>query len=234
MLAALLIAAVAAAPATDAQVRFVTSVEEAKAHVFVSRTLYAAGDAKEAALHASHPVQEIGGRITGPVARVDRALADRVREAMKRPRRDIEAKVSTADLERTAEATNATLDEAVARVVPADVARTLAFQAAVLRALVAALVNEYDEGYKNGRVTQVVEYHDAYGFLVRAQARFKDLAPALRERAPARAAAADEAFGALARALPGLSPPATPASTAAVKEVVEALRRALTVDAPAR
>ena len=221
----------AAAPgtaATDAQVRFATSVEEAKAHLLVVRELYAAGQPGEAALHASHPVQEIGGRITGPVNRVDAALGGRVREALRAPRRDVDARVPRASLERTLDATVASLDEAVARVVPADVRDTPAFRTAVLRTLLKALVKEYEEGEKNGRITQLVEYHDAYGYLQRSLAVYQSIAPALRQASPGKAAVVEERFAILARALPGLAPPATVMSTAAVAETVTTLVQALT------
>lgn len=232
MVAALALATVlAAAPApaaSEAHVRFATSLEEVRAHLLVTRELYAAGNAGEAALHASHPVQEIGGRITGPVTRADAGLGARVRQALKAPRRDVDARVPRATFERNLDATLTVLDEAMARVVPADVRGGLGFRTAVLRTLLLALVKEYEEGEKDGRITQLVEYHDAYGFFRRSQALYRDLAPALREASPQSAARADEQFAAVARALPGLTPPATPASTAALRKIVTDLVQALT------
>jgi hypothetical protein len=221
---------VAAAPQgtpTETHVRFTVSVEEAKAHLLVVRELYAAGNPGEAALHASHPVQEIGGRITGPITRADPALGARLKDALRAPRRDVDARVPRAALEHTVEATVAALDEAVARVVPADVRATLVFRTAVLRSLLNAMVKEYDEGEKNGRITQLVEYHDAYGYFRRSQALYQELAPALKEASPRQAALADERLATLARALPGLAPPATVVQTAAMKETVAGLVQAL-------
>ncbi len=233
MIAALVLASVvAAAPASapaDTHVRFAVSVEEAKAHLLVVRELYAAGDPREAALHASHPVQEIGARITGPITRADAALGARVKDALRAPRRDVDARVPRATLERTVDTTEASLDEALARVVPADVRATLAFRAAVLRMLLDAMVKEYDEGEKNGRITQLVEYHDAYGYFRRSQALYQEVAPGLKEASARSAALADERFAALARALPGLAPPATVVPTATIKETVAGLVQALTL-----
>jgi hypothetical protein len=229
-LATVFAAAPSAAP-SDAHVPFAASVEEAKAHLLMARELYAAGDAREAALHASHPVQEIGGRITGPVTCADAALGGRVRDALKTPRRDVDARIPRAGFERNLDATVALLDEAVARVVPAEVRGTLAYRTAVLRTVLVTCVKEYDEGEKNGRITQVVEYHDAYGLFRRSQALYRELAPALREASAQQAAVADERFASVARAFPGLTPPAAPMSTAALKDAVTALVQALTLSA---
>lgn len=228
MVAALALATVLAAASSDAHIPFAASVEEAKAHLLVARELYAAGDAREAALHASHPVQEIGGRITGPITRGDAGLGGRVRDALKTPRRDVDARIARAAFERNLDATVALLDEAVARVVPPDVRGTLAYRTAVLRTLLVGLVKEYEEGEKNGRITQVVEYHDAYGFFRRSQALYRELAPALREASAQKATVADERFASVARALPGLTPPAAPMSAAALKDAIMALVQALT------
>jgi hypothetical protein len=231
VLALALAAVLAAAPAAPGRdhVRFAASVEEAKSHLLMVRELYAAGDAGEAALHASHPVQEIGGRITGPVTRASAGLGGRVRDALKRARRDVDARIARAALERNLDATVAVLDEAVARVVPADVRSTLGYRTAVLRTLLVTLVKEYEEGEKNGRITQVVEYHDAYGLFRRSEALYQELAPALREASAQKAAEADERFAAVARALPGLTPPAVPVSTVALKATITALVHTLTL-----
>jgi hypothetical protein len=217
----------APAPAPHPHARFVGAVEQAKAHLLVCGELYAAGQASEAALHASHPVQEIGGRIYGPVKRVDAALGERVQAALKRARRDVDAKVPRAELQRTLDATLAMLDEATARVVPAALAGTVVFKVAVLREMLVGLEKEYDEAYKQGKITQLVEYHDAYAFFARAQALYRDLVPALRQTSTSSAAAADERMALLGRAFPGLTPPTPPISVAALREHLAVLSRAL-------
>ena len=73
-----------------------------------------------------------------------------------------------------------------------------------------------------------MEYHDAYGFLRRSEALYRDLAPALREVSATRAAEAEERFAPLARALPGLTPPPAPVTAAALKDAVTKLVQALT------
>ena len=228
MLAVLVVVFAVAAPATpQAHARFVGAVEQAKAHLLVCGELYAGGQAREAALHASHPVQEIGGRIYAPVKRVDATLGERVQAALKRPRRDVDAKTAPAELQRTLDATVALLDEAVARVVPSALAGTAGFKAAVLREMLTGLEKEYDEAYKEGAITQLVEYHDAYGFFARGRSLYRDLAPALRQVSASSAAIAEQRMAVLARAFPGLTPPASPMSLATLREHLAALSRAL-------
>src|SRR5262249_41174660 len=65
----------AQAPSDD--VRFATDIEKARGHLVVSNELYAAGHARPAAVHAAHPVQELGNRLVAPLRRVDDAAAKR-------------------------------------------------------------------------------------------------------------------------------------------------------------
>jgi len=234
VLALVLAALAVAGPSTplDPHVRFAAAVEQAKAHLAVCRELYVAGEVGEAALHASHPVQEIGGRIFGPVKRVDAGLGERVQEALRRPRRDVDRKVKRADFERNLDATVALLDEAMTRVVPPGVVESLGFKMAVLREMLGGLEKEYDEAYKNGWITQIVEYHDAYAFFVRIRALYLGLAPALGQTSPSTPPVVDEHLAALARAFPGITPPAAPITMASLRSHVAAISSALAAVKP--
>jgi len=229
MIAAVVFALAAAGPAagSEAQVRFTAAVEQAKAHLLLCRELYGARQVREAALHASHPVQELGGKIFGPIKRADAALGERVQTALKQPRRDVDAKVPRADFERNLDATVALLDEAVARVVPAAVTGGLSFKLAVLREMFAGLEKEYGEAEKKGKITQIVEYHDAYAFSARIQALYRDLAPALRQASAPTPAVVEERLALLARGFPGLTPPTSPIPMATLHEHLVAIARAL-------
>lgn len=176
VLGLLLPAAAALAQAEDPMVVFAANIEKCKAHLAVSAEPYANGD-RAAALHASHPIQEIGNKVIGPAARTS---------------------------------PEATLDDAAKRVVPEECRSSLAFRARVLADLLSGMATEYDEAYKAGKITQMVEYQDAYAFFKRAQAAHRHLTPALRTKNPAMAGELDGQFAALAKALPGLTPPALP------------------------
>jgi hypothetical protein len=238
VIAAILLAAVAfaapAAPHSKDDTRFATAVEQAKAHLVVCRELYTAGKAGEAALHASHPVHEIGGRILGPARRADAALGERVQAALKRARLDVDAKVAPAKLERGIDETFELLDRAVTQVVTDPVTRSFAFKVSVLREMLAGIGKEYDEAYKNGKITQLVEYQDAYGFFVRSRVLYQGLVFELRQVSPGATTEADVRFATLGRAFPGLTPPANPVSMVSLKETLASITSAIGVTPPSR
>lgn len=216
-----------ATPASDAFLEFVVAVEETKGHLVVSQELYGASQRGRAALHAAHPVQEIGNRLVGPVKRVDPALAKRVQAAMKGPGREIEDRVSAARYEATVARTFALLDTAIEAVVPEPQRADLGFRARVLAKLMRSLVTEYEEGVKDGRVTQLVEYQDAYGFFKRAESLMRALAPVARAKnAPATQQLEDE-MTTLARTFSSPDGPKVALTVAELTRHVDAIVTAL-------
>jgi hypothetical protein len=226
LLGLLLPAAAALAQAEDPMVVFAANIEKCKAHLAVSAELYAKGD-RAAALHASHPIQEIGNKVIGPAAKASPELGDKVRAALRRPSADLAGTTSPGQYERIVRETTATLDEVVGGVVPKERQSSLAFRARVLADLLTGMVTEYEEAYKAGKITQMVEYQDAYAFFKRAQARHGDLAPALRAKNPALSRELDVQFAALAKALPGLTPPASPMPADRMQAAVAAMVKSL-------
>ena len=215
------------AQAEDTQLAFVGDVEKCKAHLAVSAELYAKGD-RAAALHASHPIQEIGNKVIGPASKVSADLGDTVRAALRRPSADLKAATPPQQYEQTVREAMSTLDGAVERVVPKERRTSLAFRTRVLANLLLGVATEYEEAYKAGKITQLVEYQDAYAFFRRAQAVHRDLAPSLRAKNPAQAAELDAQLAGLARALPGITPPASPMSADRMKATTAALAKSLT------
>jgi hypothetical protein len=218
--ALVLVTAAAAQPPVD-PVRFATDAEKARGHLLVSEQLYMLGRERAAALHAAHPVQELGNRLVGPLRRVDAARADRLRETLKEPGRAIEQKVPPARYVATVAAVGKMLDEAVTQVVGADPRGSIGFRTRVIAALLNGVSDEYDEAFKDGRITQLVEYQDAYGFFRRARVLYDALPP------DARRANADMA--ALGKAVPSShEPPAAPMSAKTVRELSDRVATALT------
>ena len=127
----LLLPGAAAVAQEDPLVVFAANMEKCKAHLAVSAELYAKGD-RAAALHASHPIQEIGNKVIGPAAKVSPELGDTVRAALRRPSADLAGTTSPAQYERVVRETAATLDEAVGRVVPKERRSSLGFRARVV------------------------------------------------------------------------------------------------------
>jgi hypothetical protein len=213
----------ATAQAPDPLVAFAVAVEECKGHLVASRELYVGSDRGRAALHAAHPVQEIGNRLIGPVKRVDSALAESLRIALKAPGGDLEHKVSASRYSDTVAATFNVLDSALERVVPAPLRTDLGFQTRVLAALIRALVGEYEEGVKDGRVTQVVEYQDAYGFFRRAQELSRAVDRAARAKNAAAAQRLQDEMAVLARTFSAVGGPGVTLTVHQLKERADSI-----------
>ena len=220
-------AALARAQAGDAQVTFAANIEKCKAHLAVSAEAYARGD-RAGSLHASHPIQEIGNKVIGPASKVSADLGDTVRATLRQPSAKLKGAPTPAEYDQVVREAAATLDEVSARVVPKERRTSLSFRARVLADLLLGIATEYEEAYHAGKITQPVEYQDAYAFLRRAQAVHRDLAPSLRAKNPALAHEVDGQLAALARALPGLAPPASPMPAERMKAVAATLARSLT------
>jgi hypothetical protein len=205
----------------DEQVKFAADVEKAKGHLLASRELYARGERAFAAIHAAHPVQELWSLLRGPLSRASTDLASRVGAILEKPGQEIDAKVPTRRYEDTVKQVSALLDEAVRRVVPAEVRQSPILRAKVILALMEAVEEEYEEGFKEGRIAQVVEYQDAYGFFRRGQVLYRDFASQIQSKAPEAAKNIDGALATLAKGFGGVMPPATPVAMETVKKSVE-------------
>jgi hypothetical protein len=226
-LGVLTVAAAPAARAADEHIQYVGWVEMAKGHLTASRETYRKGQRIRADVHGSHPIQELGYRLWRPVAPIDAELARQVETALRQVSAAADSKAPNRDYDALVARALEVLDRAVARVVPAPVRDDPRFQAAVLNTILDSVVEEYDEAVAQGKVVLEIEYQDAWSFLQRARARW----PALRERiaraSPDVVAAVDARLGELARAMPSITPPATPVPADRVKAAVQAIAAAL-------
>jgi len=213
-------AAATRAHAADDAVRFAADAEKARAHLLVSEQLYMTGQARPAALHAAHPVHELGNRLIGPLRRVDAARADRLRDALKEPGRAIEAKVPPTRYVATVASVATALDDAVTRVAGADARASVPFRTKVISMVLAGIADEYEEAYKNDRITQPIEYQDAYAFFRRTQTLYDALPPESRR--------ADVDMTALSKAFPSHTPPPSPMPLKTVKSLTDRIATTLT------
>jgi hypothetical protein len=211
------------APAPDDLVAFVADVEQARGHLLASRESYAlARQHVRAGVHASHPVQELGRRLYAPVQAVDPALGARVRDALNAASRALAGKPSPATYDAAVREVETTLEHGVTRVVPARMRADAAFRAAVVRRLLLVIEEEYEEAVADGRVVLEIEYQDAYGFLRRAHVLWQGLRRDARLGAERRTTV-DQAFRALSAAMPGIRPPAEPATPERVAGLLKSI-----------
>ncbi len=233
-LAAALLVVIAAAPARaqtstpDPNAAFLADVEKVKAHFLVSQELYAAGQAGPAGVHAAHPVHEIGERVVRPIRQAaGPEAAERARTLLKQPGRTLSSKPLASAYRDAVTQASAGLDDLGNRVVPAPTRDSVPFRARVIALVLDGFVDEYDEAIKGGKITQPIEYGDAWAFLQRATARYREIAERVTARAPATARAIEADFAALARGFPGITPPTTPLSLDEAKTLTKRLREAL-------
>jgi hypothetical protein len=93
-----------------------------------------------------------------------------------------------------------TAEAAVHKLTPAD-------RFKVVAGLVRTAAEEYKEGVENGKVTEAVEYQDAYGFTQVASQMLDGLSPADRERYASAYKSAREQIDGLKPAWPAIVPP---------------------------
>jgi hypothetical protein len=215
----------ALAPATaaqppDAHVRFATAVELAKGHLTSSRELYVLAQPAQASLHSSHPIQELGNRVIGPIRRADPGLADQIRTALRAPSRSIDTRVPPQQYDQVVDQAFAALDRGSRAVIPPTLRDSPRFQASVIESLLKTAAEEYEESLKSGRIVRPVEYQDAYGFVRRVQALYGQ-APGLASQ---RVSTALERLGA---AFPGVVPPEAPVPATRVRGLVTEISAAL-------
>jgi len=157
----------------DDAVSFVRTVEEMKGHLAVSVRYANDGNAEMAAHHAGHPHEEYWSAVNATLSDANASLAA-----------DLEAKLLAApDRARNdsaaayGEYVNETLFPAfddAERAVAGDQVDDAAFTGKVASALLQRAVQEYGEGVAaNGTVVERMEYDDAHGFAIRADALYR-------------------------------------------------------------
>jgi hypothetical protein len=218
----------------ESQARFVADVEQAKGHLMASREVRALGEAVRAGVHAAHPIQELGQRVFGPIKAADPVLGERVHGLLKQAGRDLEAKVTPAQYAETVAAAITALDEGVRRAVPEATRADPAFQARVLRHLVDAIAEEYEEAIAQGRVVLEIEYQDAWAFYQGLRANYRRWRAQLWPGSPDTLKRMDQHVDAIGRALPSPRAPKTPVPFESVKRELDGLARALDTVASVR
>jgi hypothetical protein len=208
------------ARATAELAGFAATAELVKGHLLSSQELYAGRHEAWAAIHAAHPVQELWSLLQGPLAQASPELASRLGGLLERPGRELDARVAEPRYRGTLAQVTATLDEAVARVVPAAVRGSLAFRARVVIEVLRHVPEEYAEAVEGGKVTQAIEYQDAYGFFRRARALYEPIAGDVRARDGRAAREIDGAWLTLGKAFAGVMPPARPLSPGKIEDDV--------------
>jgi hypothetical protein len=210
----------AAAAGMEQDVRTAATLEMMKGHLIAALENSMRGQTPLAQAHAAHPLHEEYRELPDTLAKEHPTLDRQLREALTRLQQGLGSQATGGDVARQVEAASELLDQAAGALIPAETRRAPAFQAGVLSALLDDLAEEYEEAVQDGKVVNLAEYQDAFGFLQRARALREPLATRLPAEERARLQAR---WTALEEAMPGVMPPASPASSEAVEGHVSAI-----------
>jgi hypothetical protein len=211
---------------TDAQLGMATKVEMMKGHLRSALEDYRIGEIPLAQAHVGHALHEEYEAIAPTLGKARPALNKTLREALTRLQQGGGDQRDAATYGKEVESAFRVPDQALEALIPADVRKAPSFWAAVLAHLIEEVGEEYGEAVQDGKLVNLPEYQDAFGFLQRAKAVTKTLPDAFvgndRQRL-------QSLLRSLEEAIPGIMPPSTPATSEAVRKhadgLVELLRK---------
>ena len=211
---------------------FGEALAQIRGHHLVSLELYEAGDDEGAAVHASHPVEEILTSVQSELdehdPEVGKELATALDEGMEAVGSGAPPEEVASAYDRAAELTQEALDAVVG-----DQASESSYQGSVIAALLATAAHEYEEAIGDDKVRLLPEYQDGYAFLSEARRLYEDIAADVKEVSTEEAEEIEEAFEVLAEAMPSADPPRELTDKLDVESAAELIAHELeeTVDA---
>jgi inorganic triphosphatase YgiF len=210
----------AAAAGMERDVHAVATLEMMKGHLIAAFENHQRGQTPLAQAHAAHPLHEQYPELPDTLAREHPALDRQLREALTHLQQGLGSQATSGDVATQVETASELVDQAAGALISAETRHAPAFQAGVLSALLEEIAEEYAEAVQDGKVVNLAEYQDAFGFLQRARALHEPLAGRLPAEERARL---QTLWKALEEAMPGVMPPASPVSSKAVEGHVRAI-----------
>lgn len=213
-------------PDLEGKVKAVALVYQMKGHLVSSRELWGRGDVM-ARSHAAHPRAELFSIVADDLKATDPAGATRLVQALERLETLVARQTAADEVRQAYESAFAAVDGA-ARALAGERLGDPTFVAQVTAELLEAVTDEYAEAVQEGRLQNLEEYQDAYGFLQVARELFGKIAEATRAADGEKSKEVERVFGALSRWLPAAAtPPNPPADPAQVSAAVRTARAAL-------
>jgi len=190
---------------TQEEVNHNITLAQMKGHLRSSWALWQAGDYTLASAHSAHPTAELL-----PIV-VDELKQKQADVALKSALGAYNAVAGTAgDAVQVKAANQAALDaiDAAARALAGPLASDIVFQGETIRGLLEGAKGEYGEAVREGKIVELIEYQDAFGFLTIAQEYYQAIQATVKAQHPQEDAAITEQFVKLDAAFPGVTPPA--------------------------
>lgn len=211
---------------------FGEALAQIRGHHLVSLELYEGGDEEGAAVHASHPVDEILTSVRSELDEHDPEVGDQLAVALEegleavKKGRPVE-EIATA-YDQAAELTQDALNSVVG-----EQAAESSYQGSVISALLATAAHEYDEAVGKVEIRLLAEYQDGYAFVTEARRLYEEVAPDVESASAEEAEEVEEAFEVLEAALPSPEPPKQLTDKLDVESAAELIAHELeeTVDA---
>jgi hypothetical protein len=211
---------------------FGEALAQIRGHHLVSLELYKAGDTEGAAVHASHPVDEILASVQGELDEHDPDIGEELGAALDegmnavtdgRPADEVAAAYEEA----------ATLTQDALIAVVGDQAGDSSYKGSVISSLLSTAAHEYEEAVGADGVRLLAEYQDGYAFVQEARRLYDEIASDVESASMEEAEEIEEAFESLQTALPSPRPPEQPADKLNVESAAKLIAHELeeTVDA---
>lgn len=213
-------------------IAFGESLAQIRGHHLASLELYEAGDEETAAVHATHPVEEILASVQSELEEHGGTLGSDLAAALEE---GVTAVTSGAPVEEVAAAHNeaaALTQEALVAVVGEE-ASTSSYRGSVIAALLATAAHEYEEAVGDEGIRLLAEYQDGYAFVSEGRRLYEEIAGDVEAASMEEADEIEEAFGVLDSAFPSMTPPKKLADKADVEAAASLIGHELeeTVDA---
>ena len=201
---------------TEEQVQHVTALAQMQAHLQASLANWEAGDYEMASVHAGHPVEELWELVTDELE--EHAAAAPLKEALEAYETLAGETGDSAQVKGAHEKALTAAQQAMEALVSTEVLGEPTFRAALVAELLEGVEEEYGEAVENGRIIELEEYQDAWGFLQVAESLYEHIADDVESAEAEAAEEIEEEFEVLAKAFPSVQPPATPIAPAGIKE----------------
>ncbi len=162
-------------------IKFAANAEMIKGHIGKAIENKEAGNLELAKAHAGHPLAEHYTVLEPLINQTDPQLSRELKQNLT-SLVDRVANMSVLQFKLEADRTLELLDQAYSKVIPEAQKNDVKFNARTVIGLVTQATEEYEEGVKDGKIVQVVEYQDAQAFVGRAEAVFNQIANGLTSR----------------------------------------------------
>jgi hypothetical protein len=211
---------------------FGEALAQIRGHHLVSLELYEAGDTEGAAVHASHPVDEILASVQGELDEHEPRIGDELSAALDKGLTAI-TEGRPADEVAAAYEKAATLTQDALTAVVGDQAGDPSYKGSVISSLLSTAAHEYEEAVGADSVRLLAEYQDGYAFVQEGRRLYDEIASDVESASMEEAEEIVEAFESLETALPSPEPPAQLADKLNVESAADLIAHELeeTVDA---